>query len=155
MTTQEDLKYDRNLLGVEHPVGPFLITKEMILEFSITTGEINPLYIDEEKAMASKHGGLIAPPTFCNIFITGIHRPDIRLEYGDTRLLAGQTIENLASVQPGDTLDATIKLKEVYAKRGRSGKMVFAVWETRFTNQEGVTVARVCESFVRTKSQKQ
>lgn len=154
MSTEEEIKYDRSLLGVEHPMGPFTITREMILEFSISTGEVNPLYTDEEKAKASKYGGLIAPPTFCNIFITNIHRPDIKLEFGDAGLLASQTIENIAPVRPGDTLSATIKLKEVYAKGGRSGKMVFAVWETRFTNQEGKTVTRVRESFVRKKGRK-
>lgn len=153
MTTEEEIRYDRNLLGVEHPFGPFLITREMILEFSASTGEVNPLSTNEEKAKASAHGGLIAPPTFCNLFMTGIRRPDIRLEFGDTGLLARQTIENLAPIRPGDTLDATITLKEVYTKRGRSGKMVFSVWEINFTNQEDKVVTRVCESFVRKKSQ--
>jgi len=155
MTTEEEIKFDRNLLGVEHPFGPFVITKEMILDFSRSTDEVNPLYIDEEEAKASEHGSLIAPPTFCNIFITNANRPDIKLEFGDTGLLTSQTIENLAPIRPGDTLDATIKLKEVYAKKGRSGKMVFAFWETRFANQEGKTVVRIRESFAQKKSQKQ
>jgi acyl dehydratase len=155
MTTEEDIKYDRNLVGVEHTIGPFIITREMILEFSAATGEVNPLYTDEVKAKASKYGGLIAPPTFCHIFITSINRPDIKLDFGDTGLFAGQTIENMSPIRPGDILNATVKLKEVYTKRGRSGKMVFAVWETSFTNQEGEAVVRVRESFVRKKSRKQ
>ena len=52
-------------------------------------------------------------------------------------------------MRPGDTLETKTKLKEVYAKTGRSGKMVFAVWETSLTNQNGDTVALVRESFVR------
>jgi 3-hydroxybutyryl-CoA dehydratase len=155
MTTEEDIKYDRNLLGVEHPLGPFHITTEMILDFSTSTGEVNPLYIDEDKAKASEHGGLIAPPTFCNIFIAGTTRPDIKLEFGNLGLFAGQAIENLAPIRPGDMLEGKMKLKEVYAKTGRSGQMVFAVWETTFTNQKGETVALVRDSFVRRKSQKQ
>ena len=57
-----------------------------------------------------------------------------------------------APIKPGDTIEATSRLKEVYAKTGRSGKMVFAVWQTRFVNQQGDTVALVDESYVRRNS---
>ena len=148
-TEDEDIKYDRSLLGVEHPIGQFQVTKEMIVRFAESTGETNPVYLDEEKAKETEYGGLIAPPTFCNVFVNGISRPDIKLEFGDLGLFAGQSIECLTPVRPDDTLEATTKLKEVYAKTGRSGKMVFAVWETSFTNQNDETVALVQESFVR------
>lgn len=149
MTTDEDIKYDRSLLGVEHPVGTFEVTKEMIVKFAKSSGETNPIYVDEEKAKESRYGGLIAPPTFCNIFISGGKRPDAKIEFGDLSFFAGQAIETLLPVRPGDTLETKTKLKEVYAKTGRSGKMVFAVWETSLTNQNGDTVALVRESFVR------
>ena len=154
MTTDEGIKYDRSLLGVEQSIGSFEVTRDMILDFSESTGETNPLYVDEEKAKESEYGSLIAPPTFCNIFINGISRPDIKLEFGDIGFFAGQAIESLAPIKPGDTLDTKTKLKEVYAKTGRSGKMVFAVWETSFTNQNGDTVGLVQESFVRRESRK-
>ena len=150
MTTEdEDIKYDRSLLGVEHPIGQFRVTKEMIVRFAESTGETNPVYLDEEKAKETEYGGLIAPPTFCNVFVNGLSRPDIKLEFGDIGFFAGQAIESLAPIRPGDTLNASTKLKEVYAKTGRSGKMIFAVWETSLTNQKGDTVALVRESFVR------
>jgi peptidyl-tRNA hydrolase len=38
-------------------------------------------------------------------------------------------------------------LKDVYAKTGRSGTMVFMVWETTFRNQKGDVVADVQESY--------
>ena len=150
MTTDDpDLKFDRSLLGVDHDIGSFDVTKEMIVAFARSTGETAPQYLDEEAAKETKYGGLIAPPTFCNMFVNGISRPDIKLEFGDVGLFAGQSIENLTPARPGDTLAAKTRLKEVYAKTGRSGKMVFAVWETSFTNQGGDTVALVQESFVR------
>lgn len=154
MTTDDGIKYDRSLLGVEQVIGSYEVTREMILDFSESTGETNPLYVDEDKAKESEYGSLIAPPTLCNIFINGITRPDIKLEFGDIGFFAGQAIESLAPVKPGDVLDTRTKLKEVYAKTGRSGKMVFAVWETSFTNQGGETVALVQESFVRRQSRK-
>ena len=148
MATDEEITYDRSFLDVEHPMGTFHVTKEMIVGFARITGETDPLFIDEERADGSEHGGLIAPPTFCNLFTSGRSLPDIKLEFGDTAFFAGQAIEYLGDVRPGNTLEARTKLKEVYAKTGRSGKMVFEVWETRFTNQKGDGVSLVRESFV-------
>lgn len=145
----EEIVYDRSLLGVEHHIGTFRITGEMILAFARATGETNPLYSDEEKAKASPYGTLLAPPTFSNIFIEGFRRPDIKLEFGDVNLFANQAIEPLAPIKAGDTLEAHTKLKDVYAKTGRSGKMVFVVWETSFTNQNGEVAVLVQDSFVR------
>ena len=149
MAADEDIKYDRSLLGVEHPVGTFNVTKEMIVSFAKSTGETNPVFFDEQKAKESQYGNIIAPPTFCTLFISGVTRPDPKIEFGDLSFFAGQAIESRSPVSPGDSLEAKTKLKEVYAKTGRSGKMVFAVWETSLTNQNGETVALVRESFVR------
>ncbi len=149
MTTDDDIRYDRSLLGVEHPIGAFFVTREMIVAFARSTGETNPMYFGEETGAESGHGGMVAPPTFCNALVNGSTRPDIGLEFGDVGLFAGQAIESLTPIRPGDTLEAKTKLKEVYAKTGRSGKMVFIVWETSFTNQRGETVALVQESYVR------
>ena len=150
MTTDDpDLKYDRSLLGVDHDIGTYEVTKEMIISFARSTGETRPQFTDEEAAKDTEFGGLIAPPTFCNMFVNGVSRPDIKLAFGDVGLFAGQSIENVTPARPGDTLGAKTRLKEVYAKTGRSGKMVFAVWETQFTNQSGDTVALVQESFLR------
>jgi acyl dehydratase len=145
----EEIIYDRSLLGVEQHIGTFPITAEMILAFAKATGETHPLYSDAAKATASEYGGLLAPPTFSNVFIEGFRRPDIRLAFGELTFFANQVIEPLAPIRAGDTLQATTKLQDVYAKTGRSGNMVFVVWETRFTNQNGATVVLVRDSFVR------
>ncbi len=150
MTTEDtDIVFDRSLLGVDHEIGSFPVTKEMIVKFARSTGETNPVYQDEDAGRQSEHGSMIAPPTFCNMFVSDVSRPDIKLEFGEVSLFAGQAIEWVAPVRPGDTLNARTKLKDVYPKTGRSGKMVFQVWETSFSNQDGDDVARVQESFVK------
>ena len=145
MTTDEGIKYDRSLLGVEHPIGTFSVTREMIVGFARSTGETDQKYVGEPDGT----GAVVAPSTICNIFVNGVSRPDISLEFGDLSFFAGQSIECKSEIKPGDTLSATTRLEEVYAKTGRSGKMVFAVWRTTFTNQKDDTVALVNESFVR------
>ena len=51
MTTADpDLKYDRSLLGVDHDIGTYDVTKEMIISFARSTGETGVQYLDEEAA---------------------------------------------------------------------------------------------------------
>ena len=77
------------------------VTKEMIIRFAKSIGETNPVFIDEEAARESEYGGIIAPPTFCNVFASDIKRPDIKLEFGDVGFHAGQAVESLAFLRPG------------------------------------------------------
>ena len=56
--------------------------------------------------------------------------------------------ETLAPILAGDSLTSATCLRDVYPKTGRSGTMVFLVWETTFTNQRGDKVAEVRESHV-------
>ena len=145
MTSEQEIEFDRSLLGVEHPAGTFPVTREMMLAFARSTGETSPAYVGD----GSGSDDIVAPMTFCNVFTSGITRPDIKLEFGDIGLFAGQSIESRSTVSPGDTLAASTMLKDVYAKTGRSGTMVFVVWETTFRNQNGEVVADIQESFAR------
>ena len=140
MAEDPDIRFDRGMLGVEHSIGSFGVTREMIVAFARATGETDTAFT---------RGDIVAPPTFCNVFLSDLRRPDIKLEFGDTGFFAGQAIECLAPVRPGDTLKATTRLQDVYAKTGRSGKMVFVAWETTFTNQRSETVALVRDTHVR------
>ncbi|HEU0021958.1 MAG TPA: MaoC family dehydratase N-terminal domain-containing protein, partial [Dehalococcoidia bacterium] len=72
---------------------------------------------------------------------------DINLKFGRTRFHAGQRVQARAPILAGDFLTASSHLKEVYPKTGRSGTMVFIVWETTFRNQKGEVVADVQESY--------
>ena len=111
MTTDEGINYDRGLLGKEFPIGTFEISREMILEFSQASGEVNPIYVDEERARESEYGSIVAPPTFCNLFVNGGEKPDIKLEFGDIGFFAGQAIESLAPIRPGDTVESHLAPK--------------------------------------------
>ena len=97
MTTGDsEIKFDRSLLGVENDIGEYQVTKEMIIKFATSTGERNPIYYDDEAGSESEYGSVIAPPTFCNMFVSGVTRPDIKLEFGDVSLFAGQAIESVS-----------------------------------------------------------
>lgn len=142
-----ELEYDRSLYGKEHQAGPFEVTKEVIQAFSRSIGETNPLYMDETAAQAAGYRRLVAPPTLCTIFVRQVSLPDINLKFGRMRFHAGQRVQPRGPIVAGDFITASSHLKEVYPKTGRSGTMVFIIWETTFRNQKGEIVADVQESF--------
>ena len=140
MTTRE-LEFDRSLLGVAYPAGTFHVDAKVIRWFCQAIGETNPIHTDETAARTAGHPALVAPSTFCTVFVRGLGRPDIKLSFGGGGFHAGEAIDVLAPIYAGDTLTAITRLKDVYAKTGRSGAMVFVVWETTYTNQDGKKVA--------------
>lgn len=142
-----ELDYDRSLHGKEHQAGPFEVTEDQIQAFSRGIGETNPIHTDIAAAQAKGFRGLVAPPTFCTVLVRGVSLPDIKLKFGKTQMHAGQRVQSRKPIVAGDSLTASSHLKEVYPKTGRSGTMVFVVWETTFRNQDGVVVADVQESY--------
>ena len=147
MTMQ--LNYDRSLHEKEHRAGPFEITAEMIAAVNGSLGERGSAFTSEDGAREQGFRGMIAPPTLCSIFVREVQLPDIGLEFGRVQMHAGQRVQPVAPIYAGDTISASSHLKDVYAKTGRSGTMVFVVWETTFRNQDGEVVAEVQESFAR------
>ncbi len=142
-----ELEYNRDLYGVEHEAGPFEITADLIQTFNRSIGESNPVFTDTTAARAEGHSGVLAPPTLVTMLVRNVELPDIDLKFGTMRFHAGQRVQSRAPIVAGDSLMASSHLKEVYPKTGRSGTMVFTVWETTFTNQDGVVVADVQESY--------
>ncbi len=142
-----ELDYDRSLYGKEHEAGPFEVTKEMVQSFSRSIGESGAIHNDESAAQAAGYNSVVAPPTLCTLYVRRVKLPDINLKFGSTRFHAGQRVQSKAPIVAGDSLTASSHLKEVYPKTGRSGTMVFIVWETTFRNQNGQVVADVQESY--------
>ena len=143
------LEYDRSLYGKEHVAGPFEVTKELIQAFSQSIGETDPVFVDETAARDAGYRGLVAPPTFCTVLVERLALPDINLKFGSTQIHAGERVQPRAPIVAGDQLTASSRLKDVYAKTGRSGTMVFIAWETTFRNQNDEVVADLQESFAR------
>ena len=148
-----ELEYNRSLYGIEHEAGPFEVTESQIQAFSRGIAETNPIYTDGVAAKSEGFQDIVAPPTFCTIMVHRVSLPDIGLKFGGKPVTggmhAGQRVQARAPITAGDQLTASSHLKEVYPKTGRTGTMVFIVWETTFRNQDGTVVADVQESFIR------
>ena len=150
MTTKSKLEYDESVIGVEKEVGSFDVTAEQIAAYCEAVGETNPLYTDEEVAKAGPHGGIVAPPGLVHTVSVG-RGLNANVKFGNTGFHAGERLESIAPMRPGD---ATSQVKEVYEKTGRTGSMVFEVTRVIFRNQHGEEVVATEKSFVRREVQR-
>ena len=135
-----NISYDKSILNSAYTSGPFIITKDLIIKFNNLTNvkkNLNPEHID---------------PSICNLFISSLNKPDLKLDFGNIDFFAGETIDLISDVKVGDELTATTKLLNVYSKTGRSGKMIFVEWNTVFKNQNAELISNIKESFVRIES---
>ena len=144
-----ELEYDRSICGKEHVAGPFEVTHGQVRAFAESLGVTDPVCLDETAAKEAGYRGQVAPPTFCTLLMSGLTLPDIGLKFGRIQAHAGERVRPRSLIIAGDRLTASSCLKDVYAKTGRSGTMVFCVWETTFQNQDGQVVAEVTQSFAR------
>jgi len=141
-------------------VRQYEVTKRDIKRFAQAIGETNPIHYDEDYAKKTRHGTIIAPPLFCQMF-TFDDVPTDRLPADgspieiDVPVPAKRTVggassyEILRPVKAGDRITVKSTLREVFIKEGRSGKLYFVVIETEFSNQEKELVARETATYVK------
>ncbi|MSQ33272.1 MAG: hypothetical protein EXR60_02455 [Dehalococcoidia bacterium] len=146
------LDYDRSVIGVEYDLGTFTVTQEMLVNYARAVGAFDPIYWDPEAARKGPYRGLVAMPTFISVFGSrgpGAPGPDLKLNFGTKGQEAALAVENYLLIRPGDMLHVVSRAKEVYAKTGRSGPMVFMVFEETFHDRQGNKVATVTRHSVK------
>ena len=138
----------------------FVVEREAIRRFADAVDDSNPLYWDEEYALESRHGSIIAPPGFISApwFAGRLRkwgRRDERapspigaamsalVKTGFGRVLdGGMEYEFYRHVKAGDTITSSSSLADATVREGRSGRMAILILETTYTNQHGEMVAR-------------
>lgn len=145
---QPAIEFDRTQLGKQYDLGEIHVTREMIRQYAEAIGDTNPLFTDEEAARRAGHPSVQAPPTFPTVLVYPGMRPHIGLKHRGDYVLATWAMEPLAPIHAGDTISGTLTLKDVYAKTGRSGSMIFVAWELEFRNQHGELVATGRKSYI-------
>lgn len=143
----------RAMIGKEtQPVTREVYEKD-IRRFCFAVGDLDPRYLDEEYAKKTKFGGIVAPPMFFDIptiqefpqdqlkedgmALSGL-RPPLRVSRS---MAGGNEVEFFRPMRPGDKITRVSKIADIYEKQGRSGPLVFTVYEHRYTNQDGHLVA--------------
>ena len=127
-----------------------------IRRYAEAVDDQNPLYWDQDYAKNSWYGSMIAPPGYfgwpikkaVDIYIN----EELVLalsEAGYKHFLNGEEeFEFFYPVRAGDTLTALSGITSITEKDGKSGKMVFVITETTYTNQNGNLVARICRTSI-------
>lgn len=137
---------DKSVIGKAYPSFVYEVEKIKIKELAEAIGDDNPLYRNEEAARGSKHGSLIAPPTFPTLFRS--EEWDIMdmlndLKVDISKLLHGeQEYEYFRLIKPGDRLTCTTRIKDIYTKEGKSGSMDMITTETDCVDGKGELVVR-------------
>jgi len=110
--------------------------------FAKTTGQTDPIYLDEAAARDAGHPGLPLPPTF--LFSLELANPPSawRDELGikPERILHGeQSFTYHRMAYAGDVLHLRTTIEDIYDKK--NGALEFVVRNTRVTNQDGEHIA--------------
>jgi acyl dehydratase len=130
----------RTAVGVESEPATHDVERGAIRRFADAIGDVSPPYRDEEAARNSRHGGLIAPPTFLRSLPAGPHRVELRSPYPEV-LDGGSEWEYFEPVRAGDRITVTSRIVELKERSGRLGPMLFVTTETRYVNQSGRVAA--------------
>lgn len=149
----------RKLIGVEKQLA-YEVTRRDIKRFAQAIGDRNPLYYDQNYAQTTKYQTIVAPPLFCHAFAfedvpVEDLRPDgspkeVDVPLPAEKMVGGASVyENYIRIKPGDTIQARAKIKDIYAKQGKSGLLYFIVLETCFYNQAGELAAKETATFVK------
>jgi acyl dehydratase len=131
--------------------------------FAYATGDLNPIYTDDEAAREQGLPGAVAPP----LYLSGVMgwepgpaeadlRPDgtgrtetVGLPLEGLRLMgAGQDIELLHPVVDGMHIVAHVSLDGVELKHGRSGTLLLLRVLRRYVDGDGREVLTCRESFI-------
>lgn len=92
------------------------ITEADILLFSAVSTDINPAHIDEEYSKGTLFGGRIAHGMLSAGLISAVLANQLP---GPGTIYVGQTLKFKAPVKAGDTVKATVTVKELNVERNR------------------------------------
>ena len=133
----------------------------------------DPVYWDANAAAESRYGATVAPPlypgfsfrrppgtpdpldrvkenpNFDGIGGTGTGRLPSIPNLPVRTLNGGVEAEFFAQARHGDRVTAQSRYVDIYEREGRSGKMVFIVTETTYTNQDGQVLAKIRNTGIR------
>jgi len=136
------------------------VEKGAIKRYADAVGDYNPLYWDEEYARKSGFDAIVAPPGFFGWPVRWDGPMPILVplmaEMVDTIIKAGYgslldggiDYEFLCPVRAGDVLTAIPRIASITEREGKSGKIVFSVIETTYTNQDDELVAKTRQTVI-------
>ena len=121
-------------VGVQFEEQQFELDAAKIAEYSLACGELDPRYTDPADP------DFQAPPPFASSLQRGRGLPADFPRMPGLGMDAGKAVEAFLPIRPG-LLNGKVHLHEVYAKTGRSGRMIFLVTRLELFNEADELVA--------------
>lgn len=92
------------------------ITDEDVRMFAQATGDLNPLHLDEEYAKGTRFGSRVVHGMLTASMISAVLGTELP---GPGTIYLGQTLKFLAPVFIGESITATVTLREYNREKGR------------------------------------
>jgi len=138
-----EIMIDRKHIGLELPPHTAKVEKGRLKFFAKATGQTDPIYTDEDAAIAAGYPSLPAPPTF--LFCLDMEVPNpfemldrLGVELG--KILHGeQTFTYHRTVCAGDKIIYRSRVADIFDKK--DGALEFIIKETAVTDEDDRKVA--------------
>ena len=134
---------NKNLIGKEYPAITLKVKKEILVAFSRSTGQVDPIYFDERTAKENGYPTIIAPPTFLTVIAMQQENPYEYLEKInvslDSVLHAGQDYRYFYPIFAEDVIEMKYRIDDVFQKK--NGEITFIVFQSKYKNQDGLKIA--------------
>jgi acyl dehydratase len=135
------------------------VTRDEAYHLAFVSGDLNPLYVDEEYADASVWGGLLAPCLMVNGMDTLRAPGSASLPQGLPGVHAIWTRSAYTFERPlrvGDVVGSTSSLKEVVEVESgfAGGRAVYQTYQAAYVDQEGLPLATREDTWIRSERQK-
>ncbi|WOH38594.1 MaoC family dehydratase N-terminal domain-containing protein [Thalassotalea fonticola] len=141
---------DQTKVGYKFPAFNIDVEKGRLKMFAKAIGETNPIYTDEQAAIAAGFKTIPAPPTFP--FTIELEGPELlpvlnMLNMDIAKLLHGsQEFEYFDSIYAGDSIEVSSSIVNMFAKKG--GALEFVELESSYSNQDAKLVAKATCTLV-------
>ena len=133
MVDVEELK--ANFLNLEFDRADFELDPERLVTVAVTSGETKEEFIDPD------HPDFQAAPAFIASLASNRHLPLDFPNLGGIPMDGGKAVTCIKPVRAGVPLTGRTHLHDIYAKNGRSGRMVFVVSRMEIRDPDGEHVA--------------
>jgi len=132
----------RAWIGRSERVGPLEVTRREIIKYSLATAQRNPKYLQGDEAPPMFLYGLMFPLVpLERLGPDGLARRSLLPELPLKRVMAGGTRTRYHRlVYPGDVLQGTLTLANLYGKDGATGPLIFVVYDLHLETIAGELV---------------
>ena len=157
----------REYIGYAGPIRSHVVTEKEIHRFSLSIGDKNPLYRDDEFAKRNGSEGIIGPPmSHClyNLPADDLDKLDdaglgpnmgprfeVPVPGFPGAVAGGRDIDFGPPFRPGDVIAVQETVVDVYEKEGRMGPMIFIISDFTYKNQRGEMAVRDRQTLIRHK----